>query len=370
MIQGIKDKLLIIVLTIAAIVLIAENVTAIHVCVVLGAIIIAALDVLFKNRALPFIFAALSLIAVCFTPYAVFMLPMAIYVLTSKNKSYEFITAIAAFVVGLIASKSYLEGTLLFMLSAVAAYISFYNNYYHDIISRSTVAFDEARKEASDSARKRRELREKTDSEIYTARLKERNRIAREIHDNVGHQITRVIVQMQAIKIINKDPNVGAQLDSVSETLDLAMTGIRRSVHELHDDSIDLAIGINDIAKTLPSKFKVDVSTSIESPADNDTKNTILGIIKEAVTNIAKHSSGDKVKIEVVENISFWRIFVHDNGNCPTKEYDLTASTSDGHGIGLGNIADRATSAGGRASIRSSSSGFEVLATIPKKEKN
>lgn len=208
------------------------------------------------------------------------------------------------------------------------------------------------------------------DNEVYMARLKERNRIAREIHDNVGHMITRVIVQLQALKIINKDPGVGEQLESVSQTLDLAMTSMRKSVHELHDDSIDLSIGINDITSTISDRFEVTVNTIIDSPADNALKSNVLGIIKEAVTNIAKHSNGDKVLIEVVENVSFWRVKIYDNGSNPVREMELAGSEmAEGGGIGLNNIASRASAVGGRASVMSDEAGFTVMVTIPKERK-
>ena len=49
-----------------------------------------------------------------------------------------------------------------------------------------------------------RMIRKEQDNRIYTATLKERNRIAREIHDNVGHMLTRSILQVGAIQTINK----------------------------------------------------------------------------------------------------------------------------------------------------------------------
>ena len=234
-----------------------------------------------------------------------------------------------------------------------------------------TDKFDTARRSALDAGRLSKEIMKNADNEVYMARLKERNRIAREIHDNVGHMITRVIVQMQAIKIINKDENVGAQLDSVSETLDLAMTGIRKSVHELHDDSIDLSIGINDIVAVLKDRFEVDVRTSIDSPADNTVKSNVLAIIKECVTNISKYSSGDKVEIEFVENVTFWRLRIYDNGR--NEERDIFLSGEDvsdltGGGIGLQNIGTRARSCGGRATVKSGEDGFTVLVTLPKEK--
>ena len=78
------------------------------------------------------------------------------------------------------------------------------------------------------------------DYEIYLATLKERNRIAREIHDNVGHMLTRSILQLGALSVINKDETVGEAINDLSGTLNTAMTSIRSSVHDLHDDSIAL----------------------------------------------------------------------------------------------------------------------------------
>ncbi|MCQ2531529.1 MAG: histidine kinase [Saccharofermentans sp.] len=367
MIHRIADKTLITIITAAAIVFTYEDVAAVHVASLLLMILCILSSDIISHRYTPFVMAVISIVTTIVNPIFAFSIIGCVYLFMYRRDVCGYVCAgvMALLPFGINLST---RGSLLIMLiSLVAGYIAFNTSLSLTKVTTSMNKYDEARQEARDAANKRREMREKTENDIYTARLKERNRIAREIHDNVGHQITRVIVQMQALKIINKDPNVGTQLDSVSETLDLAMTGIRRSVHELHDDSIDLAIGVNDIAKTLPERFKVDISTSIESPADNTTKTAILGIIKEACTNISKHSNGDKVRIEVVENASFWRVLIHDNGKCPEREYSLSStSTSDGHGIGLSNIYDRASSMGGRVNIKSGSSGFDVLATLPK----
>lgn len=256
------------------------------------------------------------------------------------------------------------------LISVLAFYLAFKTGRHEKAEEDLRAKYDDARWDSLNAQKLREETMKNADNEVYMARLKERNRIAREIHDNVGHMITRVIVQLQAIKIINKDRGVGEQLESVSQTLDLAMTSMRKSVHELHDESIDLSIGINDITSTISDRFDVTVNTVIDSPADNSLKSNILGIIKEAVTNIAKHSNGDKVLIEVVENISFWRVKIHDNGSNPVREFELAGNgMAEGGGIGLNNIASRAKAAGGRASVMSDEKGFTVMVTIPKERK-
>ena len=242
--------------------------------------------------------------------------------------------------------------------------------YMHRVEVILTEKYDNVRYDAQQSKRLREEISQNTDMQIRNATLQERNRIAREIHDNVGHQLTRAVVQLQAISVINTDEKMKPYLESVSSTVNEAMTNIRRSVHELHDDSIDLSIGIHEIASVLKVRFDVTVSTSIESPVPNDVKNAILGIFKEGVTNIAKHSNGSKVRLEVVENVTFWRVLVSDNGKSPKVEYsrpsDFTALEGE-HGIGLYNINSRAVSVGGRTSIQGGNDGFHITVTIPKR---
>ena len=158
------------------------------------------------------------------------------------------------------------------LISGLAFYLAFKTGRHEKTEENLRAKYDDARWDSLNAQKLREETMKNADNEVYMARLKERNRIAREIHDNVGHMITRVIVQLQALKIINKDPGVGEQLESVSQTLDLAMTSMRKSVHELHDESIDLSIGINDITSTLPERFEFTVNTVIDSPADNALK--------------------------------------------------------------------------------------------------
>lgn len=63
---------------------------------------------------------------------------------------------------------------------------------------------------------KNKAMQRNQDYEIYLATLKERNRIAREIHDNVGHMLTRSILQLGALSVINKDETVGEAINDLS----------------------------------------------------------------------------------------------------------------------------------------------------------
>ena len=256
-------------------------------------------------------------------------------------------------------------------LIIAAAVLAMKTTYMNAQKTMLTDKFDDVRYDAQKSLQLKKEISQNMDMQVRNATLAERNRIAREIHDNVGHQLTRAVVQLQAISVINKDEKTKPYLESVSSTVNEAMTNIRRSVHELHDDSIDLSIGIHEIASVIKDRFDVTVSTSIESPVPNDIKNAILGIFKEGVTNISKHSNGKKVRLEVVENVTFWRVLVFDDGKSAKVEYSRPsdfAALEGEHGIGLYNINSRAVSVGGRTSIQGGPDGFHITVTIPRKD--
>ena len=348
---------------------------AADIAVILISLILGLLCELKRKESIVLLCSAVVFASVFLFPEMALAVPSAVYSLVNCERSFSGGVSLAARVAAscalavpvVIGSGDTMLKVMVLLLSLLAAYLAF-NTYRRDHVERTLrEKYDDARFDSLNAQKLREEAMKNADNEVYMATLKERNRIAREIHDNVGHMITRVIVQMQAIRIINKDPALGEQLDSVAQTLDLAMTSMRKSVHELHDDSIDLSIGINEITSTLDRRFDVTVNTVIDSPADNALKNAVLGIIKEAVTNISKHSSGDKVLIEVVENVSFWRVKIFDNGSNEVREYDLNGSGSADGGIGLNNIASRAKSVGGRASVMSDKNGFTVMVTIPKK---
>lgn len=204
---------------------------------------------------------------------------------------------------------------------------------------------------------KNKDLLEKQDYEIHLATLKERNRIAREIHDNVGHMLSRSILQTGALLAINKDNNLKTPLLSVKDTLSSAMDSIRESVHDLHDESIDLYDTIRTILKdykTYETTLEYDMSDIIP----RNVKYCFIMLIKEGLSNIVKHSDASQITILVREHPSFYQIQISDNGN-------PIPGNATSHGIGLENMQERVQALHGtfRTSI---DNGFKVFASIPK----
>mgnify|MGYP006392239283 FL=1 len=382
MIHRIVDKILLI-LGISLFMFANVDIGAIEIISILSMVIIAVICDLRREESVAIMAAGLFFVLSFMSTSLIVVFPIIVYCLFSTYDIEEIISRFAVtrremllltikgvFVVFVIYKLSNLNvdmnvkwvGYLILVLAISFAIKSAFINETKSLYKGK---YDDARLEVLMAKRQNQQAMQKNQDEVYLATLKERNRIAREIHDNVGHMLTRVIVQMQALQIINKDPNLKEPLSSVGDTLNLAMTSIRKSVHELRDDSIDLSIGINEITKTISDKFEVTVNTAIDSPASGIIKNTILAIIKESVTNIAKYSSGKNVRIEVVENITFWRIRVFDDGRNKDFEYNAL-SLENGSGMGLSNIVARANNLNGRVNISSDAKGFTVLVTLPK----
>lgn len=249
----------------------------------------------------------------------------------------------------------------------LAAFMGIKNSISDGAKEKYYELFDTYRLESRQLKRQRKEAYEKSEENVYMATLKERNRIAREIHDNVGHMLTRAIVQLQALKVINDNDVTKPYIESIDDTVNQAMLNIRKSVHELHDDSVDMSVEIAECLGALPENIKGELKTSIESAVSADIKNLCIAIVREAITNIAKYSSGNKAEVEIIEHSSFWKIRVHDNGKNEVKDYSLDLrDKSAAAGMGLMGIAKRLDKFGGNVNILSDEKGFTVLVTIPK----
>ena len=226
---------------------------------------------------------------------------------------------------------------------------------------------DDAAEREQTLSRQNDQLMEARDSEVMTAQLAERNRIAREIHDNVGHTLSRALLQVGALLAIHKEEPVHGQLSAVRETLDSAMTNIRSSVHDLHDSAVDLEGTVRQMTDPLKESFLLKLEIDVSADMPREKKYGIIGILREAVSNILRHSRNDTVLISVLEHPGFYQLVVHDylseGGTLRTQP--VTGRESAVPGIGLTNIETRVRSMGGSVQI-TEEDGFRLFVSIPK----
>lgn len=204
---------------------------------------------------------------------------------------------------------------------------------------------------------KNRTLLEKQNYEIYAATLKERNRIAREIHDHVGHMLSRSILMVGALKAISKEPALSLPLDQLNDTLNTAMNNIRESVHDLHDESLNLKEAVDSLLKDF-TYCPVSLEYDMGFPLPSSVKYCFLAVIKEALSNLAKHSQATAAHITLREHPALYQLIFSDNGKGMRKK-------ETGDGIGLLNMKERVSLLGGTIRFQTEK-GFCIFLTIPK----
>lgn len=218
---------------------------------------------------------------------------------------------------------------------------------------------------------KNKNLMEKQDYEIYLATLKERNRIAREIHDNVGHMLSRSILQVGALGTVHKEEPLHGQLGSINETLNQAMNSIRESVHDLHNDSIDLKQAVTEATRTMGERYQITIDYDMSPEVPRNVKYCFVATVKEAMSNIVKHSDADRITLILREHPGFYQLTVEDNGTAGTGEGagrwngECPSPLSGGEGIGLNNMKERVEALKGTFRIHRER-GFLIFISIPK----
>ncbi|MBH9979656.1 MULTISPECIES: sensor histidine kinase [Bifidobacterium] len=203
------------------------------------------------------------------------------------------------------------------------------------------------------------------------AHLSERTRIARDIHDNVGHLLTRAIMQVQAGRVVAQskgDQSTERILDDVGKTLNEAMTTIRRSVHDLEDEGTDFASQMEDASSEASmGRLKVDLNNGIET-APAPVCRCLATIVREALTNTVRHSSARSAQVILRDLPAFWQMAVQDDGGIQDSQPDSSPIKEPGlqRGMGLADMEARARALGGTANSGPNRQGWKVFVSLPK----
>ncbi len=207
------------------------------------------------------------------------------------------------------------------------------------------------------------------DNEINIATLDERNRISREIHDNIGHLLSRSLLQVGAMLTLTRDETLKEGLTDLRDSLSDGMDQIRSSIHQMYDESIDLYAQIENIVKDFTFckiSFDYDITNSPPAPL----KHSMIAIVKEALTNIIRHSNATKAAIRLKEHPAMYQLIIKDNGILKgQKQKDLIRILEKqeyGEGMGLRNISDRIKGFNGNLNL-SYDHGFVMFISVPKK---
>ena len=254
------------------------------------------------------------------------------------------------------------------ILSVAAALLSLRTAQLEREQQRMRRTRDELQERALALEARNRDLADRQDYEVELATLAERARIAREIHDNVGHQLTRASLQAEALRVVHADePRVAADFTDVKRTVDEALQLVRASVHALNDNATDLSVQLERIVEGARSDSGPQIELEVlaeHTPAN--VANCFAAVLREALSNAMRHAHAKTITVRCMEHPSFYQLIVTDDGTGGVR----TGARSATGGMGLASMRERVEALGGTftAGSRVGASGWRVFATIPKQQ--
>ncbi len=196
--------------------------------------------------------------------------------------------------------------------------------------------------------------------------LQERNRIAREIHDSLGHSLTALNLHLEmALKLSQIKPEKSREVLAEAKRLgSIALNDVRLSVSTMRSDPLqnqDLPMAIQKLAdefefsNNLKPLCHLDAMPHIPQPIAT----TIYRIVQEALTNISKYAQASEVRIEIHHRFTELELRIVDNGQGFIPTNNVT-------GFGLQGMRERVLSLQGRFAIISEpQQGCQIMAIIP-----
>lgn len=322
------------------------------------ALAISSLSEFFGKEKVSFIFFSVYVVVCIVFPVFLLTLPVMLYdVFLSK---YQLILLVI-FVPCLVNWNNYNIGINLAMLVMLAiSGILKYKAVQYEKLHKEYISKRDELTEMSLNLEKRIEdLMGREDFQVNIATLNERNRIAREIHDNVGHLLTSSILQIGAVMAITKEETTKAMLSNIKNTLDEGMSSIRSSVHNLHEDSIDLYIHLTKIIKNF-TFCEATLNYELMEEMNINIKYAVISIVKEGLSNVMKHSNASNVAVSLYEHPRLYQLIITDNGTKKSVKRD--------NGMGLEGIKNRVSTLGGIVNF-DETNGFKIFISFIKEVK-
>jgi two-component system sensor histidine kinase DesK len=206
--------------------------------------------------------------------------------------------------------------------------------------------------------RMNRKLRKANEEIEHLAKLAERERIARDLHDVLGHTLSVITLKSElAGKLIDRDPQrAGKEIREVEEISRQALSDVRDAIRGYR--SKGLAAELAQAKSTLETAgvaVRYDASTSIKIPAMQE--GVLSMAVREAVTNVVRHAQARTCTLRLDQQ----------NGSCRLEIADDGRGGFQNEGNGLRGMRERVEMLGGTLT-RDSHAGTRLTITVPIKE--
>jgi two-component system sensor histidine kinase DesK len=254
-----------------------------------------------------------------------------------------------AAVIGLLAigSVGALEGLLL----RVGGWQMFYTALFPMIIGAGNTFFAERN-------RMHRRLRKANEEIENLAKVAERERIARDLHDVLGHTLSVITLKSElAGKLIDRDPQRAAkEIGEVEKISRQALSDVRDAIRGYRSRGLVAELAqAKTTLETAGLTVQCDAATTMKLPAVHESVLSLA--VREAVTNVVRHAQAHTCRMRLEQQ----------NGSCRLEIHDDGCGAFNGEGNGLRGMRERVEMLGGTLN-RSTESGTTLSITLPLKE--
>lgn len=218
-----------------------------------------------------------------------------------------------------------------------------------------------------------RQLQDFADQASQLATTQERNRLAREIHDSLGHYLTIINVQLETAQAL-RSRDAGRADRAVGEAKRLAseaLADVRRSVAALRPSALE-NLSIRQAIEQQVADFREHSGLAVDLVIEGDEARCSQAVglalyraVQEGLTNIRKHAAATHVAVRLHFGPATTELAITDDGRGLPADQP-TGPRPDGSGFGLTGIRERMALLGGTLDVRPGPrGGTELRATLP-----
>lgn len=214
---------------------------------------------------------------------------------------------------------------------------------------------DEQRQARSELESLNKQLLEANRSVAQKAKLMERYRISRQLHDHLGHDLTGAALALQAYDYMEDGEEAEKLLQEVKLRLERSTASLRETVHNVTPTAWLGVESLEQIASSFhqcPVRFQ---KSGNLGQLDAYSWELLEACLKEALTNIARHSDATEVVVDLQATDSFLRLSIKDNGSL---------NKGEPAGTGLRGLRARARAHAGSISVNRED-GYHIVCVLP-----
>jgi PAS domain S-box-containing protein len=215
-------------------------------------------------------------------------------------------------------------------------------------------------------------------AELMKAQEKERTRISKELHDDLGQSLAILKHRVRSIgkKLTACQPQMSHDSDATVDFVDQIIEKVRQISRDLNPsvlENVGLCPALRSLADNFMQEYEIAVNLDIDdidALFTKETERNLYRIFQEALTNVAKHADASHVNIQINRGTEYVHFLIADDGR-GFDAGEASARDEKRRGLGLSLMEERADLVGGTLEItsREGSEGTKILLTVPIEER-